>query len=63
MWFKSCPRCNNGDMYLDEDNDRHCMQCGFKEYWSTAGASRPGEEKIRALLEEFLGKERLAVSA
>ena len=29
MWFKACPRCTNGDMYLDEDNLRHCMQCGF----------------------------------
>ena len=29
MWLKSCPRCTNGDMYLDEDNLKHCMQCGF----------------------------------
>ena len=29
MWLKACPRCTNGDMYLDEDELRHCMQCGF----------------------------------
>ena len=26
--LKSCPRCMTGDMYLDEDNSRHCLQCG-----------------------------------
>ena len=29
MWLKACPRCNKGDMYQDEDNLKHCMQCGF----------------------------------
>ena len=29
MWLKACPRCTNGDMYLDEDQLKHCMQCGF----------------------------------
>ena len=29
MWLKACPRCTNGDMYLDEDELKHCMQCGF----------------------------------
>ena len=29
MWFKACPRCKQGDMALDEDNDRLCLQCGF----------------------------------
>ena len=28
VWLKSCPRCQNGDMYLDEDSCKHCMQCG-----------------------------------
>ena len=29
MWLKACPRCTNGDTYLDEDKLKHCMQCGF----------------------------------
>ena len=29
VWIKSCPRCEQGDMYLDEDDCEHCMQCGF----------------------------------
>jgi hypothetical protein len=29
MWLKSCPRCEKGDMYLDQDDSRHCMQCGY----------------------------------
>lgn len=28
-WFKACPRCIQGDMYLDEDICRHCLQCGY----------------------------------
>ena len=29
IWFKACPRCKQGDMAPDEDNDRHCLQCGY----------------------------------
>ena len=29
IWFKSCPRCQVGDMTLDEDGDRLCLQCGY----------------------------------
>ncbi len=29
MWLKACPHCNQGDMYCDEDDLRHCLQCGF----------------------------------
>ena len=28
IWFKSCSRCKQGDMTLDEDGDRLCLQCG-----------------------------------
>ena len=28
-WLKSCPRCSTGDMYLDEDDCKHCIQCGY----------------------------------
>ncbi len=29
MWLRACPRCKWGDMYRDEDDLRHCLQCGF----------------------------------
>ena len=29
LWMQSCPRCQNGDMYLDQDDCKHCMQCGY----------------------------------
>ena len=29
MWLKACPRCKWGDMYCDEDDLPHCLQCGF----------------------------------
>ena len=32
FWLKTCPRCTTGDMYLDEDSSRHCMQCGLIQY-------------------------------
>lgn len=28
MWL-SCPRCVSGDMYLDQDGEYVCLQCGF----------------------------------
>ena len=38
MWIKSCPRCRLGDMTLDEDNHRLCLQCGYIRY----SAAEPG---------------------
>jgi len=32
MWLKSCPRCKQGDMTPDEDNNRLCLQCGHVQY-------------------------------
>ena len=32
IWFKSCPRCKRGDMTLDEDGDRLCLECGYVQY-------------------------------
>ena len=32
MWLKACPRCKTGDLYLDGDNSRHCMQCGHIQH-------------------------------
>lgn len=35
-WLKACPRCKQGDMYLDEDNCGHCHQCGRIQYSTDA---------------------------
>ena len=32
IWLKSCPRCVGGDMVLDEDSSKRCLQCGHVEY-------------------------------
>ena len=40
LWLRSCPRCENGDMCLDGDDSRHCMQCGYVQVsTSQTGAS------------------------
>ena len=38
VWLKECPRCKNGDLYLDEDGCRNCMQCGYVQYPAEAAA-------------------------
>lgn len=35
IWFKACPRCKLGDLYLNEDiygKYRQCLQCGHVIY-------------------------------
>ena len=32
MDLKACPKCKRGDMYMDEDDCMHCMQCGYIRY-------------------------------
>lgn len=36
IYFKSCPRCNTGDIHADDDEYRmfllQCLQCGFNKY-------------------------------
>ena len=34
MWLKACLRCKLGDVVLDEDGLRHCLQCGHIQYSS-----------------------------
>ena len=29
MSLKACPRCEKGDMYRDQDDCKHCIQCGY----------------------------------
>jgi hypothetical protein len=38
MWIKSCPRCKLGDMTMDEDDYRLCLECGYFQY----SAAEPG---------------------
>ena len=38
IWFKSCPRCHFGDITLDEDGDRLCLQCGYIQHAIAAPA-------------------------
>ncbi len=44
MWFKSCPRCTNGDVFFEEERYGYrvrCAQCGFsREVDSRYEASR-----------------------
>ena len=35
MWLKSCPRCKRGDMTLNEDGERLCLQCGYVRFAAT----------------------------
>ena len=32
IWLNSCPRCKNGAVYLDVDDSKHCIHCGFVQY-------------------------------
>ena len=48
MLLKSCPRCKQGDLYLNGDDDKHCLQCGYVEY-QTSNAL------LAIDLERFLG--------
>ena len=29
IWTNSCPRCKQGAPYLDEDDSKQCLQCGY----------------------------------
>ena len=47
MWLTACLRCETGALYLDEDNQRHCMQCGHVQYSRTD--PRAAAELVRLL--------------
>ena len=32
IWLDACPRCKQGAIYLDIDDSKHCMHCGFVQY-------------------------------
>ena len=59
IWFKSCPRCKQGDLTLNEDDDRACMQCGYVEFPGSrvATVQRIAEELNvdKALIDSIFG--------
>ena len=61
MWFKSCPRCERGDVIFEEEREGcrvKCVQCGFsREVDSHYEASRV----LQARLPEQRLLEQLAV--
>ena len=32
IWLNACPRCKHGAVYLDVDDLKHCVHCGFVQY-------------------------------
>ena len=32
IWLNACPRCKHGAVYLDVDDMKHCVHCGFVQY-------------------------------
>ena len=46
MWLKECPRCTTGDVTLDEDGDKICLQCGSVH----ASSATPSFVKVVKLL-------------
>ena len=43
IWFKSCPRCQTGDLMLAHDSDGaalRCFQCGYMKYVGRLVAER-----------------------
>ncbi len=40
IWYKACPRCKDGDLFRDEEDAKHCMQCGYRQYEPAKTAER-----------------------
>jgi hypothetical protein len=60
IWFKACPRCKLGDLYLNEDiygKYRQCLQCGHVIYPADKTAAPESPELFR---KDAAGKERMA---
>ena len=55
LWYRSCPRCESGTMYLDEDNAKHCMQCGFQQHQQVVADMSPDIAEMFNL-DELLGE-------
>ncbi len=46
--FKACPRCQTGDLHLDEDDSKHCMQCGHVQHGANGGGILAGLSELVA---------------
>ena len=46
LWLKACPRCQTGDLYLDEDDSKHCMQCGHIQYAANSAGILAGLSEL-----------------
>jgi uncharacterized protein (DUF983 family) len=60
IWFKACPRCKLGDLYLNEDiygKYRQCLQCGHVIYPADKAAD---PEPLGLSRQDTAGKERMA---
>ena len=47
LWLNACVRCETGALSLDENNERHCLQCGHIQYSLTD--PRAASELVRLL--------------
>ena len=56
MWFKDCPRCSAGDVYIDQDGFKHCVTCGHIQY-------SPMSADLRAELAETVVIDRSLLEA
>ena len=52
IWTNSCPRCRQGALYLDEDDSKHCLHCGYVRY-------SPVDTTAAVELARFLGLGRV----
>jgi Zn ribbon nucleic-acid-binding protein len=60
IWFKACPRCKLGDLYLNEDiygKYRQCLQCGHVIYSTD---NMVAQEPIRLSHKDTARKKRMA---
>ncbi len=60
IWYKSCPRCELGDMIPDQDGDKLCLHCGYVDYAETplltglGEISSADEEAVKAAVAEAI---------
>ena len=57
VWFKSCPRCDRGDIMFEQDRDGcrvKCVQCGYSK------DTHSQDQAAKMLKEMSLGRELLA---
>ena len=48
LWLRSCTRCQTGALYLDEDDTKHCMQCGHVQHGANGGGILAGLSELVA---------------